>query len=106
MNGALRVVGYDPVHKVQKLAAPPAGIMARLHFSGNDMQGGKKGGGTVALVAVTKTVHRFAIGEPEKALRAFQHFEYAASRQPTTPKRVPEDRDRSPRHRPLWAQTR
>src|SRR6266567_5215526 len=68
------VVGYDSIHKVQKLSTAAPRVMASLHFPGHDVQSSKKGRGTVALVAVAETVHRLAIRESEKALGAFQRL--------------------------------
>ena len=55
---AVRVLGDEAVHKVQKFDPPTAPVMAAFDQAGGHVEGGKQGGGAVALVVVAEPGQR------------------------------------------------
>ena len=56
------MLGYHPVHEVQELPAAAATVVAHRYRPGMDFQGGKEGGGPVALVFMVMPAHRLPVG--------------------------------------------
>ena len=50
------MLGYYPIHEVQELAAATTTVVAHRYRPGMDFQGGKQGGGPVALVLMVMPV--------------------------------------------------
>src|SRR5208337_1187678 len=72
MQFAMGVGCYHFVHEGQKIAAPTAMEMSRLHLPAGHLQGREEGGGTMSLVLVTETGEGLAVGQSQPALRALQ----------------------------------
>ena len=52
VDGRVRVSGNDIVHEVEELDAPPARLVRGGDLAGRHLEGGKQGGGAIALVIV------------------------------------------------------
>ncbi len=72
------MLGYYPVHEVQELPAPAPAVVAHRYHPGMDFQGGKEGGGPVALVLMVMPAHRLPVGEAQPPLRPLQGLERAS----------------------------
>ena len=66
------MLGYYPIHEVQELAAATTTVVAHRYRPGMDFQGGKQGGGPVALVLMVMPAHRLPVGEAQPPLSALQ----------------------------------
>ena len=64
------MLGSYPIHEVQELAAATTTVVAHRYRPGMDFQGGKQGGGPVALVLMVMPAHRLPVGEAQPPLSA------------------------------------
>jgi hypothetical protein len=72
MDFLIRTIGNDLIHKIQKLTASAAVIVASLHHPGGYIQGSKQGSRAMTLILVTKASHGLAIRKTQPALGTFQ----------------------------------
>ena len=64
MDLPARIGSNDIVHKIQKLAPAPSGIVSGLHLSGGDVEGREQGGRPVSLVTVAEAVDSAPVWQP------------------------------------------
>ena len=74
MDFAARVRRDDLVHKIRKFPASAALVMRGFDHTGGHLEGGEQGGCSVTFIAVTKSVYRLAIRQPQLSLGAFQRL--------------------------------
>ena len=58
------MLGHNPVHEVQKLPAPAPLVVTHCYGPSMDFQGGKEGGGAVALVLMIMPSYCRPLGRP------------------------------------------
>ena len=58
VDGRVRVSGDDIVHEIEELDAPPPRLVRGGDLAGRYLEGGKQGGGAVALVIVAMAGQR------------------------------------------------
>src|SRR6266566_7514532 len=75
MDLSIRVGRYDLIHEIQKLPPAPPVVVTGNDLPGGDVESGKQGRSTVALIAVTGSIQRLAIGQSQPALRPFQSLD-------------------------------
>ena len=75
VDGRVRVSGDDIVHEIEELDAPPPRLVRGGDLAGRYLEGGKQGGGAVALVIVAMAGQRPAVRELEIALRSLQRLD-------------------------------
>src|SRR5271155_816531 len=75
VDGRVRVSGHDIVHEIEELDAPPARFVRGGDLAGRHLEGGKQGGGAVALIIVAMTGQRPAVRKLEIALRTLQRLD-------------------------------
>ena len=75
VDGRVRVSGDDIVHEIEELDAPPPRLVRGGDLAGCYLEGGKQGGGAVALVIVAMAGQRPAVRELEIALRSLQRLD-------------------------------
>src|SRR5436309_254241 len=63
MDLSIRVGRYDLIHEIQKLPPAPPVVVTGNDLPGGDVESGKQGRSTVALIAVTGSIQRLAIGQ-------------------------------------------
>jgi hypothetical protein len=72
MDFLIRIFRNDFVHKIQKLPATTAVIMARLHLSRSHVQGCKQGTGSMPSVLVVSSCQRFTMRQLKASLSSLQ----------------------------------
>ena len=75
MDGRVRVSGNNIVQEIEELDAPPTRLVRGGDLAGGHLEGGKQGGGAVALIIVAMAGQRPAVRELEIALRSIQRLD-------------------------------
>ena len=75
MDGRVRMSGYDIIHEVEKLDAPPAFLVRGRHLAGGYFEGGEQRRDTVALVIVAMAGQCSTVRKLEISLRPLQRLD-------------------------------
>ena len=75
MDLAAGMFGNHAVHEIHELDAPAALIMAGLDQASGNIERGEQGRGAVTFVGMAEPSHRFAIGQLQPSLGAFQSLD-------------------------------
>src|SRR3954449_8358803 len=70
MHFAPRILGYQFIHEIEKLAPPTARIMPGPDLAGGNVERGKQRSRPVAFVAVAETIDSLSVGQSQIALRS------------------------------------
>src|ERR1700730_3773427 len=67
--------GYNGVHEVEELEAPPALLVSCRHLAGGHLESGKQRRGPVSFVIVAVTAQRSAVRHFQTALCSLQRLD-------------------------------
>ena len=93
------VLGNHVVHEIQELASSTPGRVPGRHLTGGNIQSCKQSRCAMTFIAVAESVHGFAVGHSQKALRPLQRLNVRLFVDCTTPLPFPVDSGTGPPHR-------